>query len=150
MWYSGDVPWKTWGMKILVTGHAGYIGSVLVPVLQQAGHEVTGLDTGYFADSPARPPRPPPPPVLGGDVREVSASDLRGFDAVCHLAGLSNDALGNLDPELTYEINLRASVRLALRARSPGVGRFVFASSCSIYGVTGSDELSTSRPRCSP
>lgn len=127
-------------MKVLVTGHAGYIGTVLARVLEGAGHDVAGVDSGYFADRSLGAP-PPPPPALAGDVREVTASDLRGFDAICHLAGLSNDALGNLDPELTYEVNHRASARLARAAREAGVGRFLFASSCSIYGVTGSDEL---------
>jgi nucleoside-diphosphate-sugar epimerase len=127
-------------VKVLVTGHAGYIGTVLVGVLAEGGHDVVGADSGYFADCVLGEP-PPPPPVLAEDIRELTASDLRGFDAICHLAGLSNDALGNLDPELTYEVNHRASVRLAHAAKEAGVPRFVFASSCSIYGVTGSDEL---------
>jgi nucleoside-diphosphate-sugar epimerase len=127
-------------MRVLVTGHAGYVGSVLAPLLDRAGHDVVGLDSSYFADCMLGP-APPSPPLLSTDVRDVTEDDLRGFDAVCHLAGLSNDAVGNLDPELTYEINHRASFRLARVAKEAGVGRFLFASSCSIYGVTGGDEL---------
>lgn len=124
-------------MRILVTGHDGYIGHVLVPLLQAQGHEVVGLDSGYFrhcsfGDEPASPP-----PALWKDLREVSLEDLRGFDAVCHLAALSNDPLGNLAPQTTFSINYDATVRLARLAREAGVKRFVFSSSCSNYGAAG-------------
>ncbi len=123
-------------MRILITGHDGYIGTVLSPVLQAAGHEVVGLDAGWFSAC-AFGPQPPAPPARWLDVRDASASDLEGFDAVVHLANLSNDPLGNLDPGLTDRVNAAASVRLAALAREAGVGRFVFASSCSLYGAAG-------------
>jgi len=126
-------------MNILVTGHTGYIGSVLVPFLQKAGHRVTGLDTDYFSGcSFGHGPREIP--AIRADVREVGAAALTGLDAVIHLAALSNDPLGDLDPECTYGINYRASVRLAELAKAAGVPRFLFSSSCSLYGV-GGDEL---------
>lgn len=125
-------------MRVLVTGHEGYIGTVLVPVLQAAGHDVTGLDTGLFAPC-LLGPAPVPVRTLRMDVRDVRAEHCRGFDAVIHLAAISNDPVGNLDSELTYEINERASVALARAARQAGVARFLFSSSCSLYGA-GSDE----------
>ncbi len=125
-------------MRVLVTGHEGYIGTVLVPVLQAAGHDVTGLDTGLFAPC-LLGPAPARVPTLRTDVRDVRAGHCRGFDAVIHLAALSNDPLGDLDSELTYEINERATVALATAARQAGVARFLFSSSCSLYGA-GSDE----------
>ena len=126
-------------MRVLVTGHEGYLGSVLTPALTEAGHDVVGLDSGLFAECLLGPP-PPPIPTLELDLRDVDTRDLVGFDAVVHLAALSNDALGNLDAELTYEVNHRASVRLAAAAKAAGVGRFAFSSSCSMYGTTGTDE----------
>jgi len=126
-------------LKILLTGHTGYIGSVLGPMLQRAGHSVTGLDAGYFAHCTLGSP-----PVVSGtqaDVRDIVADRLGGFDTVVHLAALSNDPLGNLNAELTREINHRASVRLACAAKTAGVNRFVFASSCSLYGVAGDGML---------
>lgn len=123
-------------MRILLTGHLGYIGAVMAPFLQQAGHEVVGLDTGYFADS-VMGPEPDPIPELRVDLRDVKPADLEGFDAVVHLAALSNDPLGDLEPEQTYDINHRASITLAESARAAGVGRFVYSSSCSIYGKAG-------------
>jgi nucleoside-diphosphate-sugar epimerase len=123
-------------MKILVTGHNGYIGSVMVPMLQAAGHVVTGLDT-YWYEACTFGPAVPDVPSLRLDLREVKAEQLRGFDAVVHLAALCNDPLGNLNPETTYEINHRASVRLAEAAKRAGVPRWLFASSCSLYGVAG-------------
>jgi nucleoside-diphosphate-sugar epimerase len=125
-------------MRVLVTGHEGYIGTVLVPVLQAAGHDVTGLDMGLFAPC-LLGPAPAPVPTLRMDVRDVRAEHCRGFDAVIHLAALSNDPLGNLDSELTYEINERATVAMARAARQAGVARFLFSSSCSLYGA-GPDE----------
>ncbi|WP_072689803.1 NAD-dependent epimerase/dehydratase family protein [Rhodococcus marinonascens] len=123
--------------RILVTGHLGYLGVEMTPVLAGLGHEVVGLDTDYYrgCDFLAQPD---PLPMLDIDVRDVTPADLVGFDAVVHLAALSNDPLSDIDPTLTYDINLDASVRLAEAAKSAGVVRFVFSSSCSLYGA-GSD-----------
>jgi nucleoside-diphosphate-sugar epimerase len=123
-------------MRVLLTGSRGYIGTVMAPLMQQAGHEVVGLDTDLYRRSTFGPWRESVV-TLEKDVRSVEAADLEGFDAVAHLAALSNDPLGDLDPELTYDINHRASVRLAGLAKRAGVGRFVFASSCSNYGAAG-------------
>ncbi len=127
-------------MRVLVTGHKGYIGTVLAPFLAAAGLEVVGLDTDLFeqctfGDAPQEFP------TIRKDLRDVTAADLRGFDAVIHLAGLSNDPLGNLNSELTYEINFRASVKLAQAAKESGVRRYVFSSSCSTYGAAGDKVL---------
>lgn len=127
-------------MRILVTGHLGYIGTVLVPMLLADGHEVVGLDSDLFAactfgDEPIAVP------TIKKDLRDVQTGDVAGFDAIMHLAGLSNDPLGNLDPNLTYEINHVASVQLAQRAKEAGVPRFLFSSSCSTYGAAGDDLL---------
>ncbi len=127
-------------MRVLVTGHLGYIGAVMVPLLQEAGHEVTGLDTGYFADR-IHGPAPEPIAAIEKDLRDVEPADLEGFDAVVHLAALSNDPVGDLEPEHTYDINHRASVRLAEAAKSAGVQRFLYSSSCSIYGASSVDTL---------
>lgn len=120
-------------MRVLVTGHEGYIGTVLVPLLQEAGHEVVGLDTGFYASGSMAPVVPVE--TIRMDIRDVEPADLEGFGAVVHLAALSNDPLGNLNADLTYEINHRASVGLARSARAAGVERFVFSSSCSLYGA---------------
>jgi nucleoside-diphosphate-sugar epimerase len=125
-------------MHVLVTGHKGYIGSVMVPMLVGAKHEVVGLDSDLFQKCTFGDPVPEIS-YLKKDIRDVTASDLEGFDAVVHLAALSNDPLGNLDPELTYEINHAASVRLARLAKKVGIKRFVFSSSCSNYGAAGED-----------
>lgn len=125
--------------RVLVTGHLGYLGTVLVPMLQAAGHEVVGLDAGFFSDC-VLGPQPADPPGLGIDLRDVQPGQLQGFDAVIHLAALSNDPLGALVPEVTHEINHHASVRLALMAKEAGVSRFLYASTCSVYGAAG-DEL---------
>jgi nucleoside-diphosphate-sugar epimerase len=122
-------------MKVLVTGHNGYIGSVLTPLLQAAGHEVSGLDTYFYKDCSLHGATVDVP-SLQMDVRDVREPDLVGFDAVIHLAALSNDPLGDLDPELTYAINWRASVQLARLAKEAGVSRFLFSSSCSLYGAS--------------
>ena len=123
-------------MRILVTGTDGYIGCQLAPLLLERGHDVTGLDTGYYRegwlynDGITRFP-----PSVSKDVRQVTARDLAGFDAVVHLAELSNDPLGEHDPALTYRINHRATVNLARNAIHAGVERFVYTSSCSVYGA---------------
>jgi nucleoside-diphosphate-sugar epimerase len=127
-------------MTVLVTGHKGYIGTVLVPMLQAAGHEVVGLDTDLYARC-TFVGEVPDIPTIGKDVRDVAPADLEGFDAVMHLAGLSNDPLGDLNPELTHEINHLASVSLAEAARAAGVPRYIFSSSCSIYGAAGDEPV---------
>ncbi len=126
-------------MKILLTGHKGYIGSVAAPLLQSAGHEVTGLDTDLFADCDFGK-LGLLIPELRKDLRDLSKTDLAGFDGVIHFGALSNDPLGNLDAKLTFDVNHLASVRLAELAKAGGVKRFVFSSSCSTYGASG-DEL---------
>ena len=127
-------------MRVLVTGHRGYIGVELVPLLRAAGHDVVGLDNGYFDECDFDAP-PDEVPELGVDLRDVTPRDCEGLDAVCHLAALSNDPLGDLNPGVTWDINHRASVQLARSAREAGVQRFVFASSCSLYGAGGDDFL---------
>ncbi len=123
-------------MRVLVTGHKGYIGTVLVPMLRQAGHDVFGLDSDLYRNSTYGEAVPEILQILK-DIRDVEKTDLQGIDAIIHLAGLSNDTLGDLDPRLTYEINYEASVRLATMAKELGVSRFIFASSCSNYGAAG-------------
>jgi len=123
-------------MRILITGHKGYIGAVAAPMIQAAGHDVTGLDSNLFEECEFGAASPEIPEIRK-DLREVTAADLRGFDAVVHLGALSNDPLGNLNPGLTYEINHEASIRLAAHAKEAGVRRFVFSSSCSTYGAAG-------------
>jgi nucleoside-diphosphate-sugar epimerase len=136
-------------VRVLVTGSDGYIGAVLVPRLVAAGHEVVGLDMTLY-DGCTFGPEPEPVHTLRMDVRDVEVDDLRGFDAVLHLAAISNDPLGNLNPQVTYDINHLASVRLALQAKRAGVGRFLFSSSCSLYGAADGnsfmDELSSFNP----
>ncbi len=131
-------------MRVLVTGHNGYIGVVLVPMLLEAGCDVAGLDSDLFGrctfgEEPAHHI-----PALRKDIRDVELADIEGFDAVVHLAGLSNDPLGNLNPDLTYEINYRASVQLARLCQQAGVARYIFSSSCSNYGAAGDDFLDES------
>jgi nucleoside-diphosphate-sugar epimerase len=126
-------------MRVLVTGHHGYIGSVLAPHLAEAGHEVTGLDTGFYRGCDFGPGAVPVESRIA-DVRDVTPDDLAGFDAIVHLAALSNDPLGDLDPSLTAHINGDGTLRVARAAREAGVRRFVFASSCSMYGAAGTDD----------
>jgi nucleoside-diphosphate-sugar epimerase len=132
-------------MRVLVTGHNGYIGTVLVPMLQQRGHEVAGLDTDYFEQC-LFTGAIPEIEGIHKDIRDLSAEDVAGFDAVIHLAGLSNDPLGDYKPELTEAINDHASVVLARLAKGAGVKRFLFASSCSNYGAGGQDFLDEQAP----
>jgi nucleoside-diphosphate-sugar epimerase len=132
-------------VNVLVTGHHGYLGSVTGPVLVASGHDVTGLDTLYYRGCDLGTVESALP-ALELDVRDVTADDLRGFDAVVHLAALSNDPLGDLDPELTYEINFRATVDLARAAREAGVSRFLFASSCSMYGASEDERVTEDAP----
>lgn len=127
-------------MKVLVTGHRGYIGAVLVARLEAAGHEVVGLDSDLYAGCDFGAP-PPGVPTLELDLRDVRPAHCEGFDAVLHLAALSNDPLGDLDPDITYAINHRASVQLAECAKRAGVSRFLFASSCSLYGAAEGEDL---------
>ncbi len=123
-------------MRLLVTGHLGYIGTVMMPMLQTEGHDVVGLDSDLFERCTFGDP-PRPVPEISKDIRDIQLCDVRGFDAALHLAALSNDPLGNLDPKLTYEINHKASVRLAELCKKAGVSRFLFSSSCSLYGAAG-------------
>ena len=125
-------------MKILLTGHKGYIGAVAGPILQAAGHELVGLDSDLFAGCEFGDAAPAIPHVRK-DIRDLTRADLEGFDAVAHFAALSNDPLSDLDPRLTYDINHLASIRLAELAKEAGVKRFVFSSSCSTYGAAGDD-----------
>src|ERR1700680_3321520 len=127
-------------MRVLVTGHRGYIGAVLTPMLLERGHAVTGLDSdlyractflGTLAETP----------TISKDIREAVIDDVAGFDAIIHLAGLSNDPLGDYKPEVTYDVNFRTSVKLAEFARAAGIERFIFSSSCSIYGAAGDKTL---------
>lgn len=123
-------------MRILVTGHFGYIGSVMVPMLMAEGHKVVGMDSNLYEQCTFGDGLQDIP-FLNKDIRDVEESDLEGFDAIIHLAGLSNDPLGDLNPRLTYEINLIASVQLAKLAKKAGIKRYIFSSSCSTYGIAG-------------
>ncbi len=131
--------------RVLVTGHTGYIGTKLVPMLLDEGYDVVGLDSDLyerstFGDEPVAVPH------LRKDIRDITAADLEGVDAVIHLAALSNDPLGDINPDLTYDINYRASVRLAELAKQSGATRFLFSSSCSTYGVAGDDYVDETAP----
>ena len=125
-------------MHILITGNLGFIGPIMTRLAKERGHEVTGLDVGYFKDCLAGgEAEVAPDRQIWRDIRDVKGEDLRGVDAIVHLAGLSNDPMGELNAQLTYDINLDSTVRLAELAKENGVGRLVFASSCSIYGAAG-------------
>ena len=140
-------------MKLLVTGVEGYIGCLLAPLLQARGHDIVGLDTGYYRDGWLFSDRalvPGFPRTVNRDIREIQLGDLHGVDAVVHMAELSNDPLGENNPELTYQINHRASVRLAELARDAGVKRFVYTSSCSVYGVADGAEPMNERSPTNP
>lgn len=128
-------------MRVLLTGHDGYIGHVLLPMLLDRGHHVTGLDSFLYEDCGFASEEVSPSAVVRKDIREVELEDLRGLDAVLHLAGISNDPLGDLEPAATYAINHEASVCLARLAKEAGVPRYIFSSSCSNYGAAGNTFL---------
>jgi len=136
-------------MRVLVTGHEGYLGVVAVAALQAAGHDVCGLDSGLFRRCTLGP-EPPAIPAVQVDLREVAPEHLAGVEAILHLAALSNDPLGDLAPEITYDINHAASVRLARLARDVGVRRFLYASTCSVYGARGGDDMLDEDARLAP
>jgi nucleoside-diphosphate-sugar epimerase len=127
-------------MHVLVTGHDGYIGHALVPLLEAAGHTVVGLDSGWFRGCSLGPERAPVESIEK-DVRDLEADDLEGFDAVIHLAAVSNDPIGNLNPRSTYSINHLGAVHTARLAKQAGIERFLFSSSCSLYGAGGTGVL---------
>jgi len=129
-------------MRVLVTGHKGYVGTVLVPMLKAEGFDVIGMDSGLYEGSAFGKVEPSENLLvkeIRKDIRDADVADFRNVDAVLHLAALSNDPLGNINPDITYQINHLASVKLAELAKKAGVPRFVFSSSCSIYGSAGSD-----------
>lgn len=128
-------------MRVLLTGHQGYLGTVMAPILAAAGHDVTGLDSGLFADCVLGSLDTPDVDGTATDLRDVTVEQLAGFDAVVHMAALSNDPLGSLAPEITYDINHHASTRLARLSKEAGVERFVYASTCSVYGAQSGDDL---------
>jgi nucleoside-diphosphate-sugar epimerase len=132
-------------MRVLVTGHKGYIGAVLVPLLLADGFEVVGMDTDYYEECDFAGTLADVPEIRR-DIRDATAGDLEGVNAVIHLAALSNDPLGDFDPELTYDINERATIHLARLARAAGAERFLFSSSCSNYGAGGDDLLDETAP----
>jgi nucleoside-diphosphate-sugar epimerase len=132
-------------MRVLVTGHDGYIGCVLVPMLQRRGHEVVGMDSYLFRGC-ALGAEPPELPSLPVDIRDAVPEHFLGVDAVLHLAALSNDPLGDLRPESTFAINHVGAVRVAAAAKAAGVERFVFSSSCSLYGAHGDAPIDESAP----
>jgi nucleoside-diphosphate-sugar epimerase len=132
-------------MRVLVTGHKGYIGTILTPLLVAEGHDVVGVDSDLYEHSTFGD-APQYVPSIRKDVRDLELGDVEGYEAIIHLAGLSNDPLGNLDPALTYDINYKASVRLAEMAKFAGVKRFIFSSSCSTYGASGDDFITEDAP----
>jgi nucleoside-diphosphate-sugar epimerase len=135
-------------VRVLLTGSDGYIGSMLGPCLTRAGHRVVGLDTGFFRAGHLYESGEESPPTLTRDTRTIAAVDLAGFDAVVHLAELSNDPLGAHNPAVTYAINHKGTMALAEAARAAGVGRFIYSSSCSVYGIGGDDiKTETSVPQ---
>lgn len=126
--------------KVLVTGSNGYIGPILNNILLESGHDVIGLDTNFFDKECDLYPVQPTVEVITRDVRNITEDDLKNVGAICHLAGLSNDPLGELNENLTLDINYKASVRLAKMAKKVGVQKFIFASSCSLYGISDTDK----------
>lgn len=136
-------------MKVLLTGADGYIGAIMGPKLVEAGHDVTGIDTGFYRRGWLFDDGRTHPRVVSKDLRRITSADLEGFDAVVHLSELSNDPIGENDPGLTMQINHAGSVALAEKARAAGVKRFVYASSCSTYGA-GGDEMRTEESDLAP
>src|SRR5262245_59398201 len=126
-------------MRILVTGHTGYIGTILTQLLLQSGHQVVGIDTDLFAGCTFGGDAFQPVPAINCDTRERPSEHLLGFDAIAHLAGVCNDPLGDLLPETTFAINEKATVRLGEQAVEAGIKRFVFSSTCSVYGAATED-----------
>ncbi len=133
-------------MRVLVTGHEGYIGVVLVPLLLEHGHEVVGLDSGLYEECTFGEDDGAPIEGMRIDIRDVRPEQLEDFDAVVHLAAISNDPVGDLHPQTTYDINYRGAVHVARMAKAAGVPRFLFSSSCSLYGAAGDDFLDESAP----
>jgi nucleoside-diphosphate-sugar epimerase len=133
-------------MRVFITGSDGYLGSLLAPELLGRGHDVIGLDTGFYKERMLYRGNSLTPLTIVKDLRQVEASDLKGVDAVVHMAELSNDPAGQLAPDITYEINHKGSVRLAEQARKAGIQRFVYMSSCSVYGVAASDFVTEDSP----
>lgn len=133
-------------MRICVTGNEGYLGSLLVPELTKHGHEVIGLDTGFYKERMLYRPGWNTPVTITKDLRLIEPKDLAGVDAIVHMAELSNDPAGQLAPTITYEINHQGSVRLAEIARQAGVKRFIYMSSCSVYGVADKDFVDEESP----
>jgi nucleoside-diphosphate-sugar epimerase len=133
-------------VRVLVTGSDGYIGTLLPPILEEHGHECLGIDAGFYQGDPVFLPREGRPPTLRQDVRKVDASQFEGVDAVVHMAELSNDPLGQLAPETTMDINHRGSVHVAKTALSAGVTRFIYMSSCSVYGIAEEDMVDEESP----
>jgi nucleoside-diphosphate-sugar epimerase len=133
-------------MRVLVTGTEGYLGSLLAPMLIRRGDDVVGVDTGFYKSGWLFNPAAPTPRTIAKDIRRLEKEDLEGFDAVVHMAELSNDPTGELAPRMTYEINHHGSVRLAQLAKNAGVRRFVYMSSCSVYGVGGDNDVTEESP----
>ena len=133
-------------MKVFVTGTEGYLGSLLTPMLMHEGHDVTGCDTGFYKEGWLFNDLLPRPKTLCRDIRSITLEDLAGHDAVVHMAELSNDPTGALAPNITYDINHKGSVRLAQLARQAGISRFVYMSSCSVYGVAEQDYVDEESP----
>jgi nucleoside-diphosphate-sugar epimerase len=133
-------------VRVLVTGSDGYIGTLLPPLLEARGHDCVGIDSGFYQGDPAFIPRPQRPPTLREDIRNLDVSHFEGVDAVVHMAELSNDPLGQLAPKITFDINHRGSIHVAEQARAAGVTRFVYMSSCSVYGIADEDIVDEESP----
>ncbi len=133
-------------MKILVTGTEGYLGSLLAPILMREGHELLAVDTGFYKSGWLYHGSSITPATLSKDIRQITTDDLQGIEAIVHMAELSNDPTGELAPHITYEINHKGSVRLAALAKSAGVERFVYMSSCSVYGLAAEGYVTEESP----
>ena len=133
-------------MKVLVTGTEGYLGSLLPSLLMQRGHEVIGVDTGYYKVGWLYHGTEVTALTLNKDIRQITAEDLQGVEAIVHMAELSNDPTGQLSPNITYDINHKGSVRLASLAKAAGIRRFVYMSSCSVYGVATEGDVTEETP----